>query len=184
MLRSKCFLAALHGVESSHISDANLNSLRTAFVAVAWSARMLLVYFGAVLSLLDGPDGCDPAYFVFWTQFLLIRGYLAYRPGESDRIFQMLDSISRGVQGHGPIHPLLSSAAMIGFVWNSDECGRSRPSLGSLHFLAGSWQVSQDSMLRACFADLCKREGFRRGCWWVFFVRSRGLFKAPSLFPW
>ena len=48
LLRSKCFLAALHGVESSHISDANLNSLRTAFVAAAWSARLLLSHTGAV----------------------------------------------------------------------------------------------------------------------------------------
>ena len=64
LLRSKCIPAALHGVESSHVSDANLNSLRTAFVAAAWSTRMPLAHPGAVLSLLDGPDGCDPAYFV------------------------------------------------------------------------------------------------------------------------
>ena len=37
LLRSKCIPAALHGVESSHVSDANLNSLRTAFVAAARS---------------------------------------------------------------------------------------------------------------------------------------------------
>ena len=171
LLRSECILAALHGVESSHISDANLNSLRTAFVAAAWSARMP----GAVLCLLDGQDGCDPAYFVVWTQFLLIRGYLAYRPGESVRVFRMLDSISRRVQGHGPIHLLLSSAAKIGFVWNSEECGWSTPSLYSLHLLAGPWQVKKDSILRAwqksVSADLCKRDGFRGGCWWGFFVR-------------
>ena len=64
LLRSKCIPAALHGVESSHVSDASLNSLRTAFVAAAWSTRMPLAHPGAVLSLLDGPDGCDPAYFV------------------------------------------------------------------------------------------------------------------------
>ena len=64
LLRSKCIPAALHGIESSHVSDANLDSLRTAFVAAAWSARMPLAHPGAVLSLLDGPDGCDPAYVV------------------------------------------------------------------------------------------------------------------------
>ena len=73
LLRSKCTPAALHGVESSHVSDANLNSLRTAFVAAAWSARMPLAHPGAVLSLLDGPDGCNPAYFVVWTRFRLLR---------------------------------------------------------------------------------------------------------------
>ena len=61
----------------------------------------------------------------------------------------MLDSIFREVQGHGPIHLLLSSAAKIGFVWNSEECGWSRPSQGSLHLLAGPWQVYKDSILRA-----------------------------------
>ena len=55
LLRSKCVPAALHGAESSHVSDTNLNSLRTAFVAAAWSSRMPLAHPGAVLSLLDGP---------------------------------------------------------------------------------------------------------------------------------
>ena len=155
LLRSECILAALHGVESSHISDANLNSLRTAFVAAAWSARMpLLAHPGPVLSLLDGPDGCDPAYFVVWTSFWLVRGYLAYRPGESVRVFRMLDSISRRVQGHGPLHLLLSSAARIGFVWNSEECGWSTPSLGSLHLLAGPWQC-KDSILSVAKIVFC-----------------------------
>ena len=51
LLRSKCIPAALHGVESSRISDANLDILRTAFVAAAWSARALLAHPGAALSL-------------------------------------------------------------------------------------------------------------------------------------
>ena len=99
---------------------------------------MPLAHAGAVLSLLDGPDGCDPAYFVVWIRFHMIRGYLACRPGESVRIHRMLDSIFRGVQGRGPTHLLLASAAKIGFVWNSDECGWSGPGLGSLHLSASS----------------------------------------------
>ena len=104
------------------------------------------------------------------------------------RIFRMLDSIFREVQGHGPLHLLLSSAAKIGFVWNSEECGWTRPSQGSLHLLAGPWQVFKHSILRAgqksFFADLCKRgRASGRGCWWFFFVRSRGLFKALSSLP-
>ena len=43
LLRSKCIPAALHGVEGSHVSDATLDSLRTAFVAAAWSAVFWMV---------------------------------------------------------------------------------------------------------------------------------------------
>ena len=74
-----CYALSAFLLHCMHISRANLNPLRTAFVAACWSTRMpLLAHPGAVLSLLDGPDGCDPAYFVGWTQFQLMRGYLAY----------------------------------------------------------------------------------------------------------
>ena len=126
---------------------------------------MPLAHPGAVLSLLDGPDGCDPAYFLVWTRFRRIRQYLAYHPGESVRIYHMLDCISRGVRRHGPIHLLLASAAKIGFVWNSDACCWFRPGLRSYHLLASPKQVYKDSILRAwqntVFANLRKREGFR-----------------------
>ena len=167
LLRSKCIPAALHGVESSHVSDANLNSLRTAFVGAAWSSRMPLAHPGAVLSLLDGPDGCDPAYFVVWSRFRMLRRYIAYRPSEAERIYRMLAAISTGVRGHGPIHLLLSSAAKIGFVWNPDSCSWTRPGLGPLHLISSPWQVFKFSILQAwqncVFADLCKRAGFS-GC--------------------
>ena len=176
LLRSKCIPAALRGVESSHVSDANLNSLRTAFVSAAWSARMPLAHPGAVLSLLDGPDGCDLAYVVVWFRFRLLRRYLAFRPGETVRIYRMLAAISTGVRGHGPIHLLLASAAKIGFVWNSDTCVWTRPGLPSLHILFSPWQVIRSSILQAwrntVFADLCKREGFR------------GVVGCSSLFDW
>ena len=165
LLRFKSIPAALHGVESSHISEANISSIRTAFVAAVWSSRMPLSHPGAVLSLLDGPDGCDPAFFVVWARFRLLRRYLAYRLGEMQRIYRMLSAISTGVRGHGPIHLLLASAAKIGFVWNSEECCWVRPGLGCLHMVASPWQVFQSSILqgwRNCvFTDLCKREGFR-----------------------
>ena len=120
LLRSKCIPAALHGVESSHVSDANLNSLRTAFVAAAWSARMPLAHPGAVLSLLDGPEGFDPAYFVVWTRFRLLRRYLAYRPSETERIYRMLAAISSGVKGHGPHSSPLDQCCQ---NWFYLECG-------------------------------------------------------------
>ena len=36
-----------------------------------------------------------------------MRRNLAYCPEEEPRIFRMLDLISRGAQGHGPVHLLL-----------------------------------------------------------------------------
>ena len=41
----------------------------------------------------------------------------------------MLDLISRGAQGHGPVHLLLISDAEIGFAWDGDERGWVRVSL-------------------------------------------------------
>ena len=34
-----------------------------------------------------------------------------------------VDLISRGAQGHGPVHLLLTSAAELGFAWDGDEKG-------------------------------------------------------------
>ena len=48
---------------------------------VVWSRRQPLASVGAVLSLLDGPSGCDPAFCVVWFTFRKLRRYLAYRPG-------------------------------------------------------------------------------------------------------
>ena len=41
----------------------------------------------------------------------------------------MLDLISRGAQGHGPVHLLLISAAELGFAWDGAEKGWIRVSL-------------------------------------------------------
>ena len=97
-------VAGLHGVESSRVSDANLNSLHSASVAAAWSARRPLALSGAVLGLLDDPDGCDPDHFAVWSRFRMIRRYLAHWPAETTRICRMLDSISRGAGAWS--HPL------------------------------------------------------------------------------
>ena len=47
----------------------------------------------------------------------------------ASRIFRMLDLISRGAQGHGPVHLLLISAAELGFAWDGVEKGWVRVSL-------------------------------------------------------
>ena len=82
----------------------------------------------AVLNLLDGPVGVDPAFHIVWSWFRMMRRYLAYDPDEP-RIFRMLDLISRGAQGHGPVHLLLFSAAELCFAWDGAERGWVRVSL-------------------------------------------------------
>ena len=66
-----------------------------------------------LVSLLDGPQEVDPAFPIIWACFRMMRRYLAYCPEEEPRIFGMLDLISRGAQGHGPVHLLLTSAAEV-----------------------------------------------------------------------
>ena len=113
VIRSMFLPGALHGIEASFIAEA---SLRTAIVSVVWSRRQSLANTGAVLSLLDGPSGCDPAFCVVWFLFRMLRRYLAYRPGEVIRISGLLGHAADGCPGHGPAHLLIESAAETGFV--------------------------------------------------------------------
>ena len=54
--------AALHGIEASLLASDSLRKLRSAIRRVVWSRRQPLASVGAVLGLLDGPIGCDPAF--------------------------------------------------------------------------------------------------------------------------
>ena len=56
-IRSMFIPGALHGIEASFLAEASLRTLRTAIVKVVWSRRQFLAI--PVLSLLDGPSGCD-----------------------------------------------------------------------------------------------------------------------------
>ena len=85
------------------------------------SLRCLLQILSAILNLLDGPFDVDSAFHIVWSRFRMMRRYLAYCPEEEPRFFRMLDLISWGAQGHGPVHLLLISAAEIGFAWDSGE---------------------------------------------------------------
>ena len=60
---------ALHGIEASFLADAILRNLHTATFKVVWPDRQPLANVGAVLSLLDGPQMCDPAFCVVWFRF-------------------------------------------------------------------------------------------------------------------
>ena len=62
VVRSLYLLAASHWIEASLLASESLRKLRSAVRRVVWTRRQLLACVGAVLSLLDGPTGCDPAF--------------------------------------------------------------------------------------------------------------------------
>ena len=76
----------------------------------------------------------------------------------------MLDLISRGAQGHGPVRLLLTSAAEVGFAWDGDERGWVRSFLPPLRMMTGPIQHFYSSILdawRFCvFAKLSERKSF------------------------
>ena len=121
-----------------------------------------LVNAPALLNLLDGPVGVDPAFHIVWSRFRMMRRFPAYCPGEEPRIFRMLDLISR--KAHGPVHLLLISAAELGFAWDGDEKGWVRVSLRPLRMMTGPVQHFRSAILDAwrfhAFAKLSERQGF------------------------
>ena len=62
VVRSMYLPAALYGIGSSLLASDSLRKLRSAIRRVVWSRRQPLACVGAVLSLLDGPTGCDPTF--------------------------------------------------------------------------------------------------------------------------
>ena len=77
VVRSMYFPAALHGIESSLLASDSLRKLRSSICRVVWSRRQPMASVGTVLSLLDGPTRCDPAFCVVWFRFRLFRRYLS-----------------------------------------------------------------------------------------------------------
>ena len=132
-----------------------------------WSRRQPLANVGAVLSLLDGPTGCDPCFCVVWFRFRLLRRYLALWPAEVGRIYRILGMIGEGCPGHGPLHLLSSCAAEIGFFWDPGVLAWVRPGLPPLCNLAGPVQHFKGAILEAwrdkVSSNLCCRKGFRGG---------------------
>ena len=169
VVRSMFIPGALHGIEVSFLADAGLRKLRAAIVRVVWSRRHSLASLGAVLSLLDGPTGCDPAFCVVWFRFRMLRRFLAYQPGEVFTVERILEHVADGCPGHGPAHLLVESAAEIGFVWSPELVGWAREGLPVLSNLAGPVQHFRSAVLEGwrgkVSADLCARKGFRGGPW-------------------
>ena len=140
LVRGKYLPAGLHAAEASYVSSSSISAFKPAIVRAVWSTKMPLAISPAILNLLDGPVGVDPAFHVIWSRFRMMRRYLSYCPEEEPRIFRILDLISRRTQGHGPIHFLLISAAELGFAWDGNEKGWVRASLPLLRMLTGPVQ--------------------------------------------
>ena len=106
ILRTMHLPAALHGAEASLVSLSGLRRLRTAFGQAALSGSLRLANPGAVLSLLDGPDGSDPGFYVVWCRFRMLRRHMAYNSSvhELARVYSLLRVVSAGAPGHGPVH--------------------------------------------------------------------------------
>ena len=153
--------------EASLLASDSLRKLRSAICRVVWSRRQPFASVGAVLRLLDGPTGCDPAFCVVWFWFRLLRRYLALWPAEVGRVYRLLEMVGDGCPGHGPIHLLSASAAEIGFQWDPHALAWVRPGLPLLSNLAGPIQHFKAALLDAwrnkVTADLCGRKGFRGG---------------------
>ena len=118
LVRSKYLFAGLHAAEASDVSSSSSSAFRAATVRAVWSSKMPRAHAPAILNLLDSLVGVDPAFYVVWSRFRMMRRYLAHNPDEEPRIFRLLDLISREAQGHGPVHLLLISAAELGFAWD------------------------------------------------------------------
>ena len=97
----------------------------------------------------------------------MLRRYLAYRPGEVGRVYQLLNSVIEGCLGHGTVHLLVGGASEIGFRWDSCMLGWERPGLPVSSNLAALVQHFRAAILDAwrskVAADLCAREGIKGG---------------------
>ena len=149
------------------MAESRVRKLRSVFCRVSWSRRQPIAHVGAVLSLLDGPVGCDPAFCVVWFRFRQMRRYLAFRPEEAPRVYRLLHAAAEGSSGHGPAHLLLESAAEIGFSWCSLVPGWDRPGLPVLCMVAGPVQHFRSAILdvwrHKVSMSLCARKAFRGG---------------------
>ena len=73
MVRSKYLPGGLHGCEGAAVSVTALSSFRSAIARAVWSKKLPMTNTPALLSLLDGPWGSDPAFFIIWNRFRQLR---------------------------------------------------------------------------------------------------------------
>ena len=71
-------------------------SIISAFVRAVWSAGLSLANLSAVLTLLDGPLGCDPAFHVVCCGFRMMRRFPASGVLDQATVFRMLGEVVAG----------------------------------------------------------------------------------------
>ena len=69
LVRGKYQPAGLHAAEASYVSCSSISAFRAAIVRPVWSSKMPLANVPAILNLLDGPVGVDPAFHIIWSRF-------------------------------------------------------------------------------------------------------------------
>ena len=140
-------------LEASFLTMSSLRKLRSSIFKVVWSRRQPLANVGAVFSLLDGPQRCDPAYRIVWFRVRMIGMYLAYCWIWS----------GKGTLGMAPSICWLPVPMMLGFS-GIRMCLGVRPGLLVLSNLAGPIQRFKSAMLHAwrdkVTADHCARKGW------------------------
>ena len=111
--RSVFLPGSLLGIEASLLAISSLCELRSSLLGVVWTRREPFANVGAVLCLLDGPQGCVPAYCVVWFRFRMVRRHLAHRPSEVGRIYRLMDMVREGYPGHGSVCGVSLSVILI-----------------------------------------------------------------------
>ena len=76
LARGKYLPAGLHAAEASHVSSSSTGAFSAAIVRAVWSAKMPLANAPAILNLLDGPVGVDPAFHIVRPRFRMMPGIL------------------------------------------------------------------------------------------------------------
>ena len=85
VVRSMYLPAALHWIEVFLLASDSSRKLRSSV------RRQPLANIGSVLSLNDGPSGCDPAFCIVWFRFRLFLWYLAFWPAEVGKVSRLLE---------------------------------------------------------------------------------------------
>ena len=80
LVRGKFVPAGMHAAEASCVSASSLGAFRAAIVRAVWSSKMPLANTPAVLNLLNGPVGVDPALHIIWVRFRMMRRYFDVFP--------------------------------------------------------------------------------------------------------
>ena len=113
-IRSMFIPGALHGIEAPQLAESSLLRLRSAILRVVWSCRQPLANAGAVLSMLDRPQGCDPACFVVWFRCRMIWRYQRLVEFITCLISQLLVACAAGI-GFSGIRTFLDCLASSAF---------------------------------------------------------------------